>query len=85
MFGMMIGNGAKFYRVPSPCPAHDLMDLEFMRKFYVKNASERKSAIQASCPVRRQVLLWRGISKKENVVQCSGLQREYFEKSDING
>ena len=32
------------------------MDLEFYVKVYVKNASERKSAIQASYPVRRQVL-----------------------------
>ena len=54
--------GPKFYRLPSPCPVHDLkvkiMDLEFLcESFMLKNASERKSAVQASYPVRRQVLL----------------------------
>ena len=58
MLGMMIDTGPKFYRVTPLYPVHDLtvnvMDLEFL----CKNASERKSAIQASCPVRRQLIMF---------------------------
>ena len=36
-----------------------VMDIEFLcESFFLKNASERKSAIQASCTVRRQVLFY---------------------------
>ena len=59
MFGMMIdtdGYWSKILQGIIPMsPLHDLKVI-FMWKFYVKNTLERKSAIQASCPVWWQVL-----------------------------
>ena len=54
MFDMMIDTGAKSYH-----PVVPYMTLRW--KLYVKNASDRKSAIQENCPVRRQVLLYWGL------------------------
>ena len=47
MFGMMIDTGPKFYRVPSPCPVHDLkvkvVDLEFCESFTLKRFQKGKT------------------------------------------
>ena len=58
MFGMMMDTGPEFLQAIIPLSrtlpyGQGLL----MLKLYVKNASERKSAIQASCSVLRQALL----------------------------